>query len=110
MRWTDDTQMSLDLVESMVALGTVDPDDLAQRFAKSYRWSRGYGPGAAKILKRIARGSDWNKGGLEQGRENKGTPIYQSPIEERPIPVAPASAESGISHQTPRQASSNTTD
>src|SRR5688572_396147 len=61
MRWTDDTQMSVDLVESFLAQGRVNPDDLARRFAKSYRWSRGYGPGAAKVLKRIARGTDWRK-------------------------------------------------
>jgi poly(ADP-ribose) glycohydrolase ARH3 len=61
MRWTDDTQMSLDVAESLIAAGRVDPDDLAQRFAASYRWSRGYGPGAAKLLKRIARGADWRE-------------------------------------------------
>ncbi len=59
MRWTDDTQMSLDLLESLLAVGGIDQDDLAARFAKSYRWSRGYGPGTAKILKRIAKGSHW---------------------------------------------------
>jgi poly(ADP-ribose) glycohydrolase ARH3 len=59
MRWTDDTQMSLDTAESLVATGRVDPDDLAARFAASYRWSRGYGPGTAKVLKRIARGAGW---------------------------------------------------
>lgn len=59
MRWTDDTQMSLDVLESLLAAGKVDPDDLAIRFAASYRWSRGYGPGAAKLLKRIRRGMDW---------------------------------------------------
>ncbi len=58
-RWTDDTQMSLDLAESLLAQGTLDLDDLARRFAASYRWSRGYGPGAARLLKRIARGADW---------------------------------------------------
>jgi poly(ADP-ribose) glycohydrolase ARH3 len=51
--------MSLDLAESMLARGKVDPDDLAIRFARSYRWSRGYGPATAKMLKRIARGADW---------------------------------------------------
>lgn len=61
MRFTDDTQMSLDLGESLVAKGGVDEDDLARRFASSYRFSRGYGPGAAKLLKRIARGADWRK-------------------------------------------------
>lgn len=61
MRWTDDTQMSLDVAESLVAKGVVDADDLAQLFSRSYRWSRGYGPGAAKLLKRIARGVDWRE-------------------------------------------------
>ncbi len=61
MRWTDDTQMTIDLVESFLARRRIDPDDLAMRFAKSYRWSRGYGPATAKMLKRIARGADWCK-------------------------------------------------
>jgi poly(ADP-ribose) glycohydrolase ARH3 len=59
MRWTDDTQMSLDLAESLIDKGVLDPDDVARRFAGSYRWSRGYGPGAAKLLKRIRRGQPW---------------------------------------------------
>jgi poly(ADP-ribose) glycohydrolase ARH3 len=61
MRWTDDTQMSIDLAESLVACGKVDPDDVARRFAASYRWSRGYGPSAAKVLKRIRAGADWRQ-------------------------------------------------
>lgn len=61
MRWTDDTQMSLDIAESLIERGTLVPDDLAHRFAASYRWSRGYGPGAAKLLKRIAAGADWQQ-------------------------------------------------
>jgi len=58
-RWTDDTQMSLDLAESLLARKRLDADDLATRFASSYRWSRGYGPAAARLLKRIRRGEDW---------------------------------------------------
>lgn len=61
MRWTDDTQMTIDLVESFLHQQPLDPNDLAMRFAKSYRWSRGYGPAAAKVLKRIARGVDWRQ-------------------------------------------------
>lgn len=60
-RWTDDTQMSLDLAQSLVERGEVDGDDLAQRFARSYRWSRGYGPAAARMLRRIARGQHWQQ-------------------------------------------------
>ena len=58
-RWTDDTQMTIDVIDSLVTCGRIDQDDLAQRFAKSYRWSRGYGPGAAKVLKRIRKGQPW---------------------------------------------------
>ncbi|MEZ4297240.1 MAG: ADP-ribosylglycohydrolase family protein [Polyangiaceae bacterium] len=60
-RWTDDTQMSLDLAESLIEKGRLDLDDLAPRFARGYRWSRGYGPGAARLLKRIARGAHWQQ-------------------------------------------------
>lgn len=59
MRWTDDTTMSIDIAESLLACGTLDAADLARRFARSYHWSRGYGPGTAKLLKQVARGQDW---------------------------------------------------
>ncbi len=58
-RYTDDTQMSLDLARSLIDRGELDLDDVARRFARSYRWSRGYGPAAAKLLKKIRRGQDW---------------------------------------------------
>ncbi len=60
-RWTDDTQMAIDLCESLVASGGVNQEDLALRFAHGYRWSRGYGPAAAKLLKRIRYGRDWRE-------------------------------------------------
>jgi poly(ADP-ribose) glycohydrolase ARH3 len=53
--------MTIDVIESLLACGRVDQDDLARRFAKSYRWSRGYGPGAAKVLRRIRRGQPWQE-------------------------------------------------
>lgn len=58
-RFTDDTQMSVDLALSLIRHGGVDQDDLAARFAESYRWDRGYGPGAAKVLKQIRAGRAW---------------------------------------------------
>ncbi len=61
MRWTDDTQMTIDLIESYLARREFDATDLAARFARNYRWDRGYGPGTAKVLKRIARGVDWQQ-------------------------------------------------
>lgn len=60
-RYSDDTQMTMDLVESLLRCNGVDADDLARTFARNYSWTRGYGPGAAKILKRIRRGMDWEQ-------------------------------------------------
>ncbi|MDH3451320.1 MAG: ADP-ribosylglycohydrolase family protein [Gammaproteobacteria bacterium] len=63
-RWTDDTQMTIDVIESLLACRHIDQDDLARRFAQSYRWSRGYGPGAANVLKRIRNGVYWESAAL----------------------------------------------
>jgi poly(ADP-ribose) glycohydrolase ARH3 len=60
-RWTDDTQMSLDLAESLIAHRRLDLQDLASRFAGSYRWSRGYGAGTSRVLRRLKRGTDWRE-------------------------------------------------
>ena len=60
-RFTDDTQMSLDIANSFINEGKFEQDKLAQEFASSYQWSRGYGPSAGKILKRIRNGMPWQK-------------------------------------------------
>jgi poly(ADP-ribose) glycohydrolase ARH3 len=59
VRWTDDTQMALDLAESLLEENEVCTDAIARRFAASYHWSRGYGPGTARVLKRIRWGERW---------------------------------------------------
>ncbi len=61
--WTDDTHMALSIVEMLTEEGTIVPDILAKKFA--YRYSRepqrGYGKGAARILKMIEDGQDWRE-------------------------------------------------
>ncbi len=61
LRWTDDTQMTIDLAESILEHNALNLDALAKRFADSYRWSRGYGAGAARLLKRIRKGQSWQQ-------------------------------------------------
>ena len=61
LRYTDDTQMSLDIAQSFINEGEFEQDKLAQEFSRSYKWSRGYGPSAGKILKRIRNGMPWHK-------------------------------------------------
>ncbi len=58
-RYTDDTRMSLDVAESICRIRRVDQDDLAQTFAANYKWSRGYGPGTVRMLKKIKKGAKW---------------------------------------------------
>ncbi len=82
-RWTDDTQMSIDIMESLIACGGVNQNDTACRFAKSYDWSRGYGPGAAKILKKIKKGIPWekaNKSVYKDGSYGNGAAMRVGPI------------------------------
>ncbi|MES2019230.1 MAG: ADP-ribosylglycohydrolase family protein [Pseudomonadota bacterium] len=109
MRWTDDTQMSLDLAESLIEKGMLDPDDVALRFARSYRWSRGYGPGAAKLLKRIAKGQPWqqaNRAIFPAGSYGNGgamrAPIIGLYYASRPEQVAAAARlQASITHAHP---------
>jgi len=56
IRFTDDTQMCKDLAESIIAYKGINQDALAEKFASSYKWSRGYGPSVAKLLKKIKQG------------------------------------------------------
>jgi poly(ADP-ribose) glycohydrolase ARH3 len=109
MRWTDDTQMSLDLAESLVACGAVDPDDIARRFAAGYRWSRGYGPSAAKVLRRIGDGMDWRRASRSvhaQGSFGNGAamraPVVGLWCAARPDALVDATvATAGITHAHP---------
>lgn len=59
IRYTDDTQMSIDLANSFIKNNGINQEHLAITFAKNYHWSRGYGPGAAWLLKKIKNGADW---------------------------------------------------
>jgi len=67
--------MSIDVAECIIENGHIDQDDLARRFGASYRWWRGYGPGAAKILRKIRGGADWrevNRGKFPEGSYGNG--------------------------------------
>ena len=59
LRYTDDTQMSIDLASSFIQNNGVNQEHLATVFAENYRWSRGYGPSAAWLLKKIRNGANW---------------------------------------------------
>jgi poly(ADP-ribose) glycohydrolase ARH3 len=108
LRWTDDTQMTIDLAESLLAKRQWDQDDLVQRFAASYRWSRGYGPGTAKLLKKIARGADWqtaNRAIYREGSYGNGAamraPLLGLVYQEHATVLATAKQTAEITHANP---------
>ncbi len=82
IRYTDDTQMSIDLASSFIQNKGVNQEHLAATFAKSYRWSRGYGPSAAWLLKKIKNGANWqdvNRAKFKEGSFGNGAAM-RAPI------------------------------
>ena len=59
--YTDDTEMALGIAEVLVRRGRVDQDDLAATFGRRFLLapSRGYGPGALRLLTSVAAGGVW---------------------------------------------------
>jgi ADP-ribosylglycohydrolase len=59
--WTDDTHMTLSIVEVLQEYGYIHQDALAQAFARRFveePW-RGYGGGAMQLLNQVNQGDDW---------------------------------------------------
>ena len=58
-RYTDDTEMALSIVETLWRYGRIDPDELAQGFARRFTSWRGYGAGAYRLLTSLQSGANW---------------------------------------------------
>jgi ADP-ribosyl-[dinitrogen reductase] hydrolase len=69
--WTDDTQMSLDLVESLLHKRVFDPDDIARRFV---HWKQSgpkdIGLHTSRVLEEIREGMPWEQASLSVQRDN----------------------------------------
>ncbi len=59
--YTDDTQMALSIVETLLQHGRIDPAVLSESFVKWFvrNPNRGYGGGAIRLLMTLAQGGDW---------------------------------------------------
>jgi ADP-ribosylglycohydrolase len=85
-RWTDDTTMALSIVEVLGRCDGIDPDALADAFAR--RWSedphRGYGQGAFNLLARVSHGAPWRREAQRlfngQGSFGNGAAMRAAPI------------------------------
>jgi ADP-ribosylglycohydrolase len=84
-RWTDDTHMALSIVEVLREHGRVEQDALAQAFARRFHEdpSRGYGSGAATLLKALHAGADWriaSPGLFGTGSHGNGASMRVAPL------------------------------
>jgi ADP-ribosyl-[dinitrogen reductase] hydrolase len=65
-QWTDDTQMTLCVVESLLTKRVFDPDDIARRFVA---WMRSSPPDiglhTARVLEAIGKGDSWEQASKE---------------------------------------------
>ncbi len=62
LAYTDDTHMTIGVVESMIQSRGFDGEHMAQTFIKNYEaepW-RGYGPGPPRVFRMIKRGEPWD--------------------------------------------------
>jgi poly(ADP-ribose) glycohydrolase ARH3 len=59
LQYTDDTQMTIGVIETLLECGTIDENVLVRNFAKNYDPKRCYGQGARKVLEAMQTGGDW---------------------------------------------------
>lgn len=59
--YTDDTQMMINLTESILSCRVVDPENIAQSFVRGFSPGRGYGRGTVRALALIEKGIPFNE-------------------------------------------------
>jgi poly(ADP-ribose) glycohydrolase ARH3 len=59
--YTDDTQMTIGVVQTLIDRGEIEKHALATHFAANYHPDRGYGQGARQIINAIGAGDDWER-------------------------------------------------
>jgi poly(ADP-ribose) glycohydrolase ARH3 len=59
--YTDDTQMTIGIVQTLLECGEIQKQVLAEKFAANYHPDRAYGQGARQIINAIGSGEDWEQ-------------------------------------------------
>jgi poly(ADP-ribose) glycohydrolase ARH3 len=81
--YTDDTQMTVALAESLLRRRKFDGPDLARTFEAAYEPRRGYGPGTRKAIEMIRMGIGWEEVGpnvFEGGSFGNGAATRVAPV------------------------------
>lgn len=59
LRYTDDTEMTIGVAESLIEHGEICGDELMRTFAANFHVERRYGRGASRLLETAREGGDW---------------------------------------------------
>jgi len=81
--YTDDTDMTLALAESIIESGKVDPEDIARKFSQFCDLTRGYGMGTIQAVLALRRGAPWHEVSrivFEKGSFGNGAAMRVSPV------------------------------
>jgi ADP-ribosylglycohydrolase len=81
--YTDDTDMTLALMESIIESGKVDPEDIANKFSQCCDLTRGYGIGTIKAVHALRAGVAWHQVSrvvFEKGSFGNGAAMRVSPV------------------------------
>jgi poly(ADP-ribose) glycohydrolase ARH3 len=81
--YTDDTDMTLALVESIIQSGEVNPEDIAKQFRLSCDLTRGYAIGTIKAVQALRAGLKWYEVArivFENGSFGNGAAMRVSPV------------------------------
>jgi poly(ADP-ribose) glycohydrolase ARH3 len=63
--YTDDTQMTISVTESLVSCQGFDGADVARRLAENFDAGRSYGPGMYSVIQLLRRGVPWSAVGTQ---------------------------------------------
>lgn len=108
-QWTDDTQLTLATVESVIEEGGIDPERIARAIARLWARNEVIGPGGActRAAHAFLDGADWTRCGAPVGQAGNGGAMRTAPlgllfrdVEERL--VREVGDVSRITHQDPR--------
>jgi len=82
-KYTDDTDMTLALAESIIRYGKVDPEDIAKQFGLHCDLTRGYAIGTIKAVQALRAGLKWYEVArivFENGSFGNGAAMRVSPV------------------------------
>jgi ADP-ribosylglycohydrolase len=108
-QYTDDTQLTIATLESIVRTGCIDPADIARRIAHLWRSQAVVGPGGActAAADRLLAGEPWSTAGAPVGQAGNGTAMRTAALGlyflRCPVGLRDTvAAVSRITHQDPR--------